>query len=320
MRMSWFSGRRLHVLAVFFIIAAVGCLACFQWSDREKFISSVETIGMTWLSLLLILSILNYGLRFVRWHHYLRALGTNIPFTLSALIYVAGFALTMTPGKAGEMYRGVFLKSYGMTYTHSTAAFVSERLSDLFAIVLLAMFGTAFQPHGSMAILVGIIILIVSLVLLSHGKIIIIFLNKLSNRPGRLAQASQRGLGLLMDARLCHSPRILFKATLLSILAWSSEASAFFLILHRMGLNASLPFAFSVYALATLAGALSFLPGGLGGTDAVMVVLLLMGGVPMAKAVAATAVIRLTTLWFAVFLGVMALVLGRRSLFSGTDD
>lgn len=320
MSMSWFNRRRLNSFILFFIVAVVGCFIFAQWSDWEKFILAVKTIGMTWLCLLLMLSLLNYGLRIARWQNYLRVLGANLPFTLSTLIYVAGFALTMTPGKAGEMYRGVLLKSYGVTYTNSSAAFVSERLSDLFAIVLLASLDAAYQPHAIMLMLVGIIITIVILVLLSHGKIFILFLNKLAKRHNRLAQASQRGLALLMNARRCHTPRILLNATLLSVFAWSSEASAFYFILYRMGLNTSPLFAFSVYGLATLAGALSFLPGGLGGTEAVMAGLLLMGGMPETKAIAATVIIRLTTLWFAVFLGVIALVLGKRALLTGSDE
>lgn len=320
MSVSWLTGRRLHGLAVSIILAAIGYLAFALWGGWNEFISAVEMVGVAWLGLLLMLSLMNYGLRFVRWQYYLGVLGTNLPVTLSALIYVAGFALTTTPGKAGEMLRGVFLKSHGMTYTHSTAAFVSERLSDLIAIVLLAILGAAFQPHGGIIIFMGMTVVIAGLVLLSHAKILVIFSNKLANRSGRIARAGRHGLVSLMEARRCYSPRILLSATLLSVFAWSAEASAFYIILHRMGFGVGLSFAFSVYALSTLAGALSFLPGGLGGTEVVMVGLLLLGGLPEAQAIAATVVIRLTTLWFAVLFGVMALMLGRRALLAGTDD
>jgi len=53
-------------------------------------------------------------------------------------------------------------------------------------------------------------------------------------------------------------------------------------------------------------GALSFMPGGLGGDEAVMVGLLVWQGLDAADAVAATVIIRVTTLWFAVLLGVAA--------------
>ena len=60
-----------------------------------------------------------------------------------------------------------------------------------------------------------------------------------------------------------------------------------------------------------LAGALSFMPGGLGGAEAVMIALLTLNGVPMPVAVAATVFIRLATLWFAVVIGLVALIRSR---------
>jgi uncharacterized protein (TIRG00374 family) len=63
-----------------------------------------------------------------------------------------------------------------------------------------------------------------------------------------------------------------------------------------------------VYALAMLAGAVSFMPGGLGGAEAVMVGLLVWKGMNSADAVAATVLIRLATLWFAVAIGAVMLI------------
>ena len=64
----------------------------------------------------------------------------------------------------------------------------------------------------------------------------------------------------------------------------------------------------------TIAGALSFLPGGLGVQEIGMVKLLVVqaDGVSEPVAAAATFVTRLCTLWFAVVVGVMALALTQR--------
>jgi uncharacterized protein (TIRG00374 family) len=58
-----------------------------------------------------------------------------------------------------------------------------------------------------------------------------------------------------------------------------------------------------------LAGALSFMPGGLGGAEVVMAGLLIVAGMAESQAIAATVIIRLSTLWFAVALGAIALML-----------
>jgi uncharacterized protein (TIRG00374 family) len=100
---------------------------------------------------------------------------------------------------------------------------------------------------------------------------------------------------------------LLIFATLLSVIGWLAEALALHLILIWMGATPSVAFSLFAYAAAMLAGALSFLPGGLGGAEVVMVGLLMLGGMSSGDAVAATVLIRLATLWFAVVLGLGAL-------------
>ena len=45
--------------------------------------------------------------------------------------------------------RGVFLKREGASFLAATAAFLSERLSDLIGIVLIALPGAAGEPSGA---------------------------------------------------------------------------------------------------------------------------------------------------------------------------
>jgi uncharacterized protein (TIRG00374 family) len=102
--------------------------------------------------------------------------------------------------------------------------------------------------------------------------------------------------------------RPLLLATVLSVLGWGAEAVALWLMLGWLGIDTGWLFACFVYALSMLAGALSFLPGGLGGAEATMVGLLLWAGHAQPEAVAATVLIRLTTLWLAVAIGGVALL------------
>lgn len=312
-------GSKLYALIGSIAVAALGYLAFSLWGGWHEVLVAFGTVGMAGLLVALALSLVNYSLRFVRWQLYLSALGYSMPTVPSGLIYIAGFALTTTPGKAGEMLRGVFLKGRGMPYTYSTAAFLSERLSDLVAIVLLSLMGISLHPQGGITLLVGVMGVSIGLLLLSRKNWLRALAERVSQRTGRVARIIHRLLLLLLEACCCHTPRLLFFATTLSLCAWSAEAYAFHLILHWMGTEVSLPFAFSVYALSMLAGALSFLPGGLGSAEAVMVGLLIWSGMPEAQAVAATVIIRLATLWFAVALGGLALLLGGRTLKGGID-
>jgi len=311
---SFLKGRQIHALIASIALAAFGYLAFSLWGGWRDVLDAFASVGLAGMVIALALSLVNYGLRFVRWQMYLSALGNAVDHGPSAVIYVAGFALTTTPGKAGEMLRGVFLEARGMSFTSSTAAFLSERLSDLVAIVLMTLLGVSLYPQGGAVVIVGVVLVGGGLLLLSRVGLLTKLLARFANRTSKIARAGHHVLKMLIEARRCHTPRLLVLATTLSLIAWSAEAFAFYLILHWMGFEVSFAFAFSVYALSMLAGALSFLPGGLGGAEAVMVALLIWADIPEAQAVAATVIIRLTTLWFAVGLGGVTLFFGGRVL------
>lgn len=305
------SGWRYRALVASIVVAALGYLGVSMWSGIDDVFLALRRVGWAGLLIMLILSSVNYGLRFVRWQQYLGAMGYRVPWLPSGRIYLAGFALTTTPGKAGEALRSVFLKRWGMPYTHSLAAFVSERLSDLAAIVLLALFGLSLYPQMVGIVVVGGAGVLGGLLVLARpapGKWLASWGRGRSGRGHSLAMHLSK---LLDEARSCHGPRLIVFATVLSGVAWAAEAMAFYWMLGWLGVEVPMAFAVFVYAVAMLAGALSFLPGGLGGTEAVMVGMLLWKGVSMPEAIAATVLIRLTTLWFAVVLGVIALVLSR---------
>ena len=71
-----------------------------------------------------------------------------------------------------------------------------------------------------------------------------------------------------------------------------------------------------IYAGTTIAGALSFLPGGLGVTGGAMTLALVEGTSKLdaATALTATLLTRLATLWFAVVIGVALLAVARRRI------
>lgn len=306
-------GLPFNALIASAVLAAAGYLAFSLWAGWQEVTAALTKTPSWGIAALLGLSLANYLLRFGRWQQYLARLNHSQPSLSSAWIYFSGFALTTTPGKAGEMLRGVFLKALGVPYTQSTAAFLSERLSDLVAILLLALPGlVAFPTGGALAGLGGGAVALILCVLALSAKFERLR-DWLSARRGK-ARALAHGIELLLSARRLHRPALLLFTTALSLLAWSAEALGFHLLLSWLGLVATPLQSFAIYALAMLAGALSFLPGGLGGTEAVMISLLLWSGMRLPEAVAATVLIRLTTLWFAVVLGLMALPFASRCI------
>ncbi len=297
------SGWRFRTVIISVAVSAIAYLAFSLWGGWQDVSKAVGQVGVLGVCIALAMSLVNYGLRFVRWQGYLSAMGHPVAWRPSLKIYLAGFALTTTPGKAGEALRGVLLKKFGVPYPKSFAAFFSERLSDLVAIVLLTLFGLTLYPDATPLIAVGVLLVLVSFLMLSQRRLLECMAGVIPDKRGRLLNMVKHIVDILLEAQRCNQLGMLVVATVLSVIAWTAEALAFYWILGWMGADIPLAFAVFVYAISMLAGALSFMPGGLGGAEAVMVTLLMWKGMSSADAIAATILIRLATLWFAVAIG-----------------
>jgi len=135
----------------------------------------------------------------------------------------------------------------------------------------------------------------------------------LKRLPARLGNLFGHGIEIVLHSGRCFSLPMLLYGISLGVVAWGAEGFAFYYIMHVLGTDLSLPVALFIYAFSMLVGALSFLPGGLGGAEATMVALLILNHVDQPQSVAATILIRLATLWFAVLLGVIALAMPERT-------
>lgn len=298
------------VSVVITILVYVGLSVYAGWHDV---VTVIAKVGWGGLLIALALSLVNYVMRFGRWQYYLNRLGYTVATWRSWNIYLSGFALTTTPGKAGEAVRSMFLTKHGMPVSASLAAFISERLSDLIAIVLLSCIGLWEYPSARLPVLAAVVLILLVWGMMMYRPIVQ-KINQLSTeRTGKFWTLLQKVMQIVLQAQRCHSPNMLLFTTVISIAAWGMEAWAFHLLLQWCGFDLSWHFAFFVYAISMLAGALSFLPGGLGGTEATMVSLLVLKGVDTHSTLAVTIFIRLTTLWFAVVLGVVALWHERRT-------
>ncbi len=303
------SGWRLRALLLSVGLTAAGYLGFSLWAGWHDVSKAFASIGVTGLATALGLSLINYGLRFLRWQHYLTLLHERIAPAFSLRVYLAGFALTTTPAKAGEALRSVFLKTRGMAYRHSLAALLAERLSDLAAVILLITPGLWVYESGRP--LVGMIAAgIVGVVILLQRPRALRWVSTTlrAKLPRRLRGAATSMVEIALHTGRCFKPRTLLLSMVLGVIAWGAEGSALHILSGLVGSDMSLTTSLFIYGFAMLVGALSFIPGGLGGTEVTMVALLVLNGLPEPQAIAVTVMIRLATLWFAVGLGLLSVM------------
>lgn len=273
-----------------------------------RIIEAVGHIGLFPLTLVFTLSLFNYGLRFWRWQLYLGWRGFDIPVVRSLLIYLSGFALTVSPGKAGEAIRCLYLNEEGVPYKASFALLFVERLMDLFAIVILSALLLTIRADLVWAIVCAMTLLLLALLLITRKETPNFLVLVGSRFGGRVGGLLEWLADTLEHSRQLLAWKRLSSVLLMSVISWGAEGYGVWLLASALGHDLGLGVAAGIYGLSILAGAAAiFLPAGLGGTEAAMAGLLTASGLPVAEAIAVTLVCRLATLWFAVAIGVGAL-------------
>lgn len=299
-----------RVLAVFIsvLLAVAFYYLVLNAVDYEAVLGSAGRLDLQAWMVVLSLSLLNYWLRMVRWDFYIKKISPcTIPFLKHLEIYIAGFALTTTPGKVGEAVRSVYLKPYGVSYPASFSTLFVERLVDVIAITVLTT-SAAFVIPAIRPYAIGTLFFVVATVFsIRKGYIerLLVFLE--SYVSGRFHDLLKSIGEMIQVASGLLKTRMLYGGLVIGVISWGAEGLGLYLILKYLGVDVSLSLAVSIYAVSVLAGALSFIPGGLGAAEAVMYGLLLLQGVPEVEAAAATLICRIATLWFAVVLGIVPL-------------
>lgn len=302
------SGQRFKILLVTVFLSVLGYILFTLWGGWDNVASAVSKVGPKGILVALCLSLVNYGLRFLRWQYFLGVLGHSVPWASSLRIYMSGFSLTTTPGKTGEAIRSIFLKDHGVPFRQTFGAFLAERLSDLLSVTILASVGLWIYPEARPILLI-VVAMLAFIFFAVQNHALLQWLEKLAKKifTEKFSHIIEFVLESIYSFRSCFSAKVLSTSLCFGITAWVAEAAALFYILHLLGQDISFLTAVFIYGFSLVIGGITLLPGGLGGAEVTMLQLLIMRGVPAPIAVAATLVSRLTTLWFSVFLGLVAL-------------
>lgn len=304
--------RNRWLLLLLLVLALLAGFALYGDVSRVK--DEFAQFRWWYLGPALALASTNFITRFVKWEYFLRVLKHKVDTKRSAAVFFSGLAMSVTPGKLGEVLKAFLLKtSCGVPMQDTVPVVVAERLTDLISVVLLASFGVAGFSYGlNLLIAAGVLCgLVVALAVWTRGFQAVVgffsripFIGKRQEKLLQLQHAMVKLVGV--------GPLVI--GSLVGLVAWAAECLAFHLILHGVGVDATFEQSFFVYALGTIAGALAMLPGGLLATEASMVAMLveLLAIATPSQGVTAVFLVRLCTLWWAVAVGAVALTLHRR--------
>jgi uncharacterized protein (TIRG00374 family) len=301
------------------VLIGLGALAAATgWDDTKLQLSK---LGLVQVSVLLGLSLVNYIFRGLRWHILGRRLGLNLRVVQSLRHFLGGFAMTVTPGRVGELIRMRWIgRETGWVFARTAPLVLVDRASDVAAMALLLALGITLGTGGIAYAMPVAIIAMLAAIAVTRPALLVLLTETVYKVTGKLPRLMVRIRRAARSLRLFSHPETLTVVLALSMIGWLAEGYAFHLLLLWMGTDIGVWMAVTIFIFSTMAGGLTGAPGGIGGAEAAMVALLSLQGVPLEVSVPTTAVIRITSLWFAILIGLAVFPFAEKLSLAATRD
>lgn len=300
---------RRFVRAVIWVSLAAIILYCMALIavDPSRALERLATLSFLQWMVLVGISFSSFCLRFLRWHYFLRRLRYNVPAWRSGSYYLAGLALRTTPAKIGETVRLWYLRDrHDVRFSASVAAFFVEHSLDL--IVVAGLGAAVFASFGrnltiiAYAAPVAILLLLVSLRFGFVREQLRRYVPGWAKRLGLDVRALDSSLDLVLTRR------VIVIGFLLGLSAWTIQGAGLYYLLTCFDVEIPPWIAVGIFCASMLVGAVSFIPGGVGSAEAALTTLMVLQGIDTPTAIVIAILCRITTLWFAVALGVVAML------------
>ncbi|MBT8412338.1 MAG: flippase-like domain-containing protein [Octadecabacter sp.] len=305
--------RDIALLGLLFAFVLAGLAALAAATGWEETKHQLKQLYAYQVALLLALSLVNYLFRALRWHVFARRLGLPTALVQDIRHFLGGFAMSVTPGRVGELIRMRWLKrETGWAVERTAPLALMDRASDLAAMALILAGAVALSAGGIATAIPVASLAMAAAVVATRPSLLAGCVTRFYKTTGAFPRVMARIRTAAQSMQLFSSGPTMATAMALGLIGWVAEGYAFHLLLMWMGADIGFAKAVAIFTFSALAGGLTGAPGGVGGAEAAMVALLTIEGVPLDVSIATTAVIRLTTLWFAIAIGAAIFPLAER--------
>lgn len=249
----------------------------------------------------------SYAVKYFRWSFFVREARITVPGKNLFQIYLASLSMLITPGKVGDVLKSYLLKKkFGYSKRRTLPSVIMERITDLPALAILSSLG-AYAVYPSPLLFVAPFAILAVFIFAAKNTAIFRMFLRLSKRNSRARKYSKKITGLYENVRRAATYSNLIAGSLIGIIGWAMEGLILYAVLGGLGAGAGVLLSISVYTISVIVGVLSFIPGGLGASEASMFGLLVIAGISKPDALAATIIFRALTLWMSLAIGSVAL-------------
>ena len=296
---------------IIIIIAFVGLYAAFFIvSDIRTIYDKISNFKIEFLPIIILLVTSGWFVLFARWQLLLQNSKIFIPKKDSMLIFFSGFAMTIIPGKVGELIKSQLLKTkFGIPRSRTVPIVMLEQLYTMFGLVFLSFFGIWYFELGAYIIGFFTALLIFAFIMISSKKVFNKLIAILGKRKFTSKFAEPLSSSYDTIKKSTRGP-IAFYSSTLSIIFWLIEAVVVYLVLLSFGIeNLEFLRVIPTYATSIMLGVLSLLPMGLGVVEGSLASFFSLQGISVSLSLTIVVIIRIFTRWYAVTVGFLALKL-----------
>lgn len=334
--------RRQLIAGIVIIVAIYILLLLFldsqgQLAETDGIVDLLQTFPIHLFILGILLQSVIILLRFAEWHYYLGVIGARQSISVldSAIIHIACSTMVVSPGKAAEVVKSLFLKSKtGIPVARSIPIVIAERVVDGIAVIVLMaltlLVGGDYLQLGeydgiSRAIIYSSTALVIAgLIVVQIAPLAYAILNTIQRIPG-IRRLYDPLVEFYESSRIVFQLRHVIPMMLIGVLIYLCSTLGFYLVLHGFGLPLTWTLFFQtmfMVGVASAIGALSFVPNAAGVSEISNVAMLLAIVAPVYPAVtpalaAAAALLQgFLHKWYRVLVGLVIGWIFRRRLFS----
>jgi len=306
---------QIRVLLLIFSLLLLALL--LYYSDFFKVVSLLAKANILYVSLGFCLWFLGLIVRTERWRYLLSKAKIKLGFWRTAKVYIQGMFLSnVTPAKVGDPLRSVLLKAAcKKSISSSLPSVFVERIFDVIVTVLFSLLGLYFFYSFSFWLAVAVTVYTVVFgagvyVLISERRTRkffrkLFFIFKFAKLEKKVESFSRNLHKAFMKYK---NRRTLLVTFVYSALVWLVEGLIVWISFLSTGISISIAFCITIVAFITLIAVLTFLPGGLGSSEAVAIlVFTTLFHLSAAEVMSATILSRFFGYWIYVLLGAVLL-------------
>jgi len=289
-----------------FLIAIILFGAIIYFSNITKVIEVLSKSNVYFIVLALISGVILIVLKSFRWKFMLTFINVHASFYNAFSSFNAALFLgNITPGRLLEPIRGYLLKlKMKCSFSETTLLVVAERVIDIliyivFSIITIEIVKTQLPENIARISLITLsaafVISVIGLFVLNSKKFTLKFFTLISKFPivkkfrNKISSFSKKFSSAFYKIM---SVKKLTLTLVITCIIWIFEGLVLYFALLSIGIQLSILVCIGFVCLSILIGLLSFLPGGLGSTEVVLILLISSLNISLPESTAAVIVYR----------------------------